>query len=205
MATDLIQEHSRAAMTSPPPFEPRRLTLEEYRQIRDSGVLENGSRFEFLEGWIVTKMPQGPEHAAVVQIIQELLAKTLPAEWRVRVQSAVQAAGNEPEPDLAVVMGPAERYLDHHPAGDEIAAIIEVADTSLIKDRRKTDYYAGEGIQEYWIVNLPDRQVEVFRNPLRESAAYQDQHIALEQESLDLTISDTTLSIRVTDLLPTTK
>lgn len=191
MTTDLIEEFA----IETPPFHSRRFTLAEYRQIRDSGVLNDGPRFEFLDGWIVTKMTQGTEHAAIVQIIQEWLSLHLPAGWNVRIQSAVEAAGNEPEPDIAVVREPATRYLDHHPLGDE------VAETSLVKDRYKTHIYAEGGIEYYWIVNLHDRQIKAFSNPLAAGGGYRDQHIALLDESLEFVVDGVTVTLNASDIL----
>ncbi len=202
MVTELIQEPAVVSGLTAPPFQPRRLTLEEYRTIRDSGVLDDGPKFEFLDGWIVSKMTQGTEHAAVIQIVQNWFIKHLPPEWTLRVQSAVEAAGNEPEPDIAVVKGPDTNYLDHHPVGDEIGLLIEVAETSLVKDRFKTRLYAEAGTPFYWIVNLRDRQIEVFQNPLPKGAGYQDHHIALAGESLEFVVDDVTVKIKVSDILP---
>jgi Uma2 family endonuclease len=72
----------------------------------------------------------------------------------------------EPEPDLAIVMGPAGRYDASHPTPADIAAVVEVADTTLQYDRTlKLRAYAQAGIAVYWLLNLEDRQVEVFTNP----------------------------------------
>jgi Uma2 family endonuclease len=189
MATDLMN----APPVETPPFQPWRFTLEEYRQIRDSGILDDGPRFEFLDGWIVPKMTQGTQHAVIVHLIQKWLSGAVPDVWEVRVQSAVESAENEPEPDVTVVLGPATRYLDHHPTGSEIGLLIEVADSSLVKDRRKARIYADGGVPNYWLVNLIDRQVEVFRNPLPEGLGYRDQHIAFKDETLEAALDENTL------------
>ena len=80
--------------------------------------------------------------------------------------AAIRIAGGEPEPDLAVVIGPVGNNDDHHPNVDEIAMVIEVSDSTLTYDRGiKLRAYAGAAIPAYWIVNLVDRQVEVYGNP----------------------------------------
>ena len=73
---------------------------------------------------------------------------------------------NEPEPDLSVVRGESDDYTDHHPGPADIALVVEVADSSLSRDRgEKRDNYARAGIPVYWIVNLVGRQLEVSSNP----------------------------------------
>lgn len=42
---------------------------------------------------------------------------------------------------------------------------VEIADTTLSSDRRKGSLYARAGVPEYWIVNLADDVLEVYRRP----------------------------------------
>jgi Uma2 family endonuclease len=69
---------------------------------------------------------------------------------------------SEPEPDLAILRGSHADFRHRHPKGSDCRLVIEVADTSLEKDRAKTAIYQDAGVQEYWIVNLPQQQVERF-------------------------------------------
>src|SRR5262249_27668440 len=95
------------------------------------------------------------------------IAARLPAGWRVRVQSAITTTDSEPEPDVAVVRGPARRYVRSHPRSKDIAVIVEVADTTLLEDRKdKGRVYARARIPIYWIVNLPGAKVEVYTQPM---------------------------------------
>jgi hypothetical protein len=149
-----------------PPLPVRRFTVAEYHRMIQTAVLTEDDPVELLEGWIVPKMPHNPPHDATVNITSDLLSEVLPAPWRVRVQSAVTTLDSEPEPDLAVVMGPQSRYRDRHPAAADIGLLIEVADSSLVGDRTvKLRLYARAGIMIYWIVNLIDLQIEVYTDP----------------------------------------
>jgi Uma2 family endonuclease len=146
----------------------RRFSVDEYHRMIDIGVLTEEDPVELLEGWIVQKMARNPPHDGTIQLAGESLRALLPRGWLVRVQSGVTTTDSEPEPDLAVVPGPAGRFLDHHPGPAEIALIIEVADASLQRDREdKGRLYARAGIRCYWIINLVDRQVEVYTEPTR--------------------------------------
>ncbi|MFQ5732094.1 MAG: Uma2 family endonuclease [Planctomycetaceae bacterium] len=142
-----------------------RFSVEQYHQMAAAEILTEEDRVELLDGWIARKMTRKPPHDTVIDIVHEALRDLLPKEWRIRIQSAVTTGDSEPEPDLAVVRGPGKRYLNHHPTSDDIAMIVEVADTSLERDRWKAGIYARAGIPAYWIVNLVDNQVEVYTDP----------------------------------------
>src|SRR5439155_4907471 len=140
----------------------RRFTVDEYQRMIRAGILTDEDAVELLEGWIVLKMPRNPPHDAIVaRLINKLLTPQLPAGWFCRGQSAIQTASSQPEPDVAVVRGSEFDYLDHHPGPTDIAVVIEVADSSLDRDV-KSSTYARAGLRAYWIVNLPERQLEVY-------------------------------------------
>ena len=148
-----------------PPFPIHRFTVEEYHRMGEIGVLTEDDRVELLEGWIAPKMIRKPPHDAVIDLVQEALRSRVPTGWRIRIQSAVVTADSEPEPDLAVVRGTARDYISRHPAAEDTALVIEVADTSLERDHFKRQVYARAGIPSYWIINLVDALVETYTDP----------------------------------------
>src|SRR6266849_732076 len=83
-------------------------TVEQYERMTEIGLLNSADRVELLEGIIVDKMTQNPPHNAAIDLLREQLEPLLPSEYRIREQKAVRLAGSEPEPDLAVVLGPAK-------------------------------------------------------------------------------------------------
>jgi Uma2 family endonuclease len=90
----------------------------------------------------------------------------VPAGWDLRVQSAITLAESEPEPDFAIVRGDETAYLARHPTAADIGLVVEVSDSTLPGDRDdKGRIYARAGIPSYWIVNLINRQVEVYTAP----------------------------------------
>ena len=152
--------------TQVPLFPVRRFTVDEYHRIMQAGVLTENESVELLEGWIVDKMPHNPIHDATIDQTAEVLRGRLPSGWRMRIQSAITTDDSEPEPDLVVVLGPASRYAACHPGPQDIALLIEVADSSLAHDRDvKVRLYARVGIAIYWIINLVDLQIEVYTQP----------------------------------------
>lgn len=144
----------------------RQFSIEEYHRMIRDGILSSGEPFEFLEGYMVLKMPHGTPHDAAMDALEGILPGLLPADWFVRCQRAVTLGDSEPEPDHAVVRGPRTRYRDAHPGPADIGLVVEFADSSLRIDRTdKARAYARSGIPTYWIVNLQARHVEVYTNP----------------------------------------
>lgn len=141
----------------------RRLKRSEYHRLIAGGSFDEDSRVELLFGLLVEMSPQQSRHAGTVSELDELLKLRLSGRAKVRVQLPFAASDvSEPEPDIAVV--PRGTYFDAHP--DVAHLVIEVADTSLHKDRTiKATLYAEAGVPEYWVVDLTARLVEVYRRP----------------------------------------
>jgi Uma2 family endonuclease len=144
----------------------RRFTVDEYHRMIRDGYFADDEGVELLEGLIFEKMPRDAVHDAAVEIALALLQAGVPAGWRVRPQCAATTTDSEPEPDLAVVRGTPREYLTRHPGPSDIALIVEVSNSSVDRDRTlKATVYARAGIATYWIINLVDRQVEVYSRP----------------------------------------
>jgi Uma2 family endonuclease len=190
----------------PPPVLMRRWTVEEYHTMIQAGVFAQDEKFELLEGWVIPKMSGNPPHDVALDKSQEALRERIPRGWRLRIQSAIMTSDSEPEPDLALVIGPADRYLAHHPVSTDIALIVEIAESSLLQDRRdKCRIYARAGISTYWIVNLVDARVEVYTDPSGATAApaYGSRRDYSTAESVPLIVADQAPApIPVRDLLP---
>ncbi len=155
MATEL-QLNSPLA----PPLRIRRFSVEQYHQLGELGVLTPEDNVELLEGWIVEKMNQRPIHGFIVGLLNELFQSTVPDSHCVRCQLPIATERSEPEPDIAIVRGSHDDFRDRHPRGSVCRLVIEVADTSLDKDRSKAAIYREAGVQEYWIVNVADKRIE---------------------------------------------
>jgi Uma2 family endonuclease len=154
------------------PLTLRRWTRTEYDRLIGLGIFER-EPVELIGGQLVVAEPQYPYHASSLSAVEYAVRASLPAGWLVRTQLPVSLDDeSEPEPDVAVVPGRPADYRDAHPALPVLA--IEVAESSLAFDRaQKGSLYARAGIQDYWIVNLVDRALEVYRNAAADpSAAY---------------------------------
>jgi len=143
-----------------------RFTVERYHQLIGSGYFTEADRFELLEGYLVTKMSKNAPHTSSMRKLIELLAAMLPPEWQYLSQDPITLASSEPEPDIAVMRRAANAYADRHPGPADIGLVIEVSDSSLDTDQiDKLRIYARNAITVYWIVNLIDRQIEVYERP----------------------------------------
>lgn len=147
------------------PFVPRLFTVEEYHRLGELGVLTEDDRVELLEGVITPKMVHNPPHDATITIVEEVLRAALPSGWFIRLQCSLTTPDSEPEPDLAIVRGHARDFARRHPFAADVSLVVEVADSSLTRDRRKARIYALAGVPVYWIVNLGDEQIEAFWQP----------------------------------------
>ncbi|HZT79189.1 MAG TPA: Uma2 family endonuclease [Gemmataceae bacterium] len=189
-----------------PPEPVRRLTVDEYHQMIEAGILKEDDPFELLEGWLVPKMTRKPPHGAAVSFAEEEVGRRLPAGWCRRIQAAITAADSEPEPDLSVVRGRKRDYVHRHPGARDTALVVEVADTTLTRDRTtKARLYARARIPVYWIINLIDGRVEVYTDPAGsgQRARYRQRRDYASGEAVPLVVAGRDIdSIPVLDLLP---
>ncbi len=187
------------------PLTLRRWQRAEYERLVDVGVF-HGEPIELIGGQLVVGEPQGSYHASAISIAEYALRAALPAGWIVRTQMPVSLDDeSEPEPDLVVVQGRPGDYRESHPA--RVALAVEVAESSLEFDReRKGSLYARAGIDDYWIVNLVDRILEVYRDPEPDaSAVYGWRYrsvMALRAPALLVPRAFTSSQVAVADLLP---
>jgi Uma2 family endonuclease len=141
-------------------------TPEQYHKLIDSGVIQEGEPVELLEGYLVEKPMRNPPHDGALTRLTNRLPPRLPPGWVTRIQCAVSLADSEPEPDGAVVRGGDTSYDARLPTPADFGVVLEVSDSTLAFDRRdKGRIYARAGIPGYWVVNIPDRQVEVYADP----------------------------------------
>ena len=143
----------------------RRWTRAEYDNLIDNDVFRPGERLELLAGQLVVREPQGDPHCFAVELVNEVLRTAFGPEWRVRVQLPVALdAESEPEPDVSVAAGRVRGAAEAKPS--RLALVIEVSASSLALDREhKGSLYARAHVPDYWIVNLVEHVLEVYREP----------------------------------------
>lgn len=142
-------------------------TVEEYHYMAEVGLLQADERVELLGGEIVKMSPIKSPHAGCVDFLNQWLVRYLGDRGIIRVQNPIALdERSEPEPDLTILKFDPNYYRVQHPTAEDVLCLIEVADTTLRKDREvKLKLYAESGIPEYWIVNLNDHSIEVYTEP----------------------------------------
>jgi len=146
---------------------PRRpLTVEDYHAMGEAGVLGEDDRVELIEGDLIQMAPIGGGHMLSVNRLTQALVRAVGDAAVVSVQNSLSLPPiSEPQPDF-VLLPPVFLREARVPTMNDALLVIEVADTTVAKDRDvKARLYASHGIREYWIVNLPRKVVQVFRQP----------------------------------------
>ncbi|MBX9679328.1 MAG: Uma2 family endonuclease [Gemmataceae bacterium] len=183
-----------------------RFTVDEYHRMAAEGILKAEDRVELLEGVLVKKMTHNPPHEYVILKLDDLLSEVLPKGWRRKSQSPITLDSSEPEPDLCIFRGDLQAFRNRHPIPSEIGLVIEVADTSVARDRNvKTRIYGRAGIVAYWLINLPARRVEVFSepSPAPEGPGYLRSESFSESDKVLLVLDGAVIAtFAVADLLP---
>jgi len=143
----------------------KRWTRLEYERLIDLGAFGPEERLELVGGQLVVREPQGSPHSTGIRLVAGALRAAFGPGWNVDAQLPVALdEESEPEPDVTVVAGGPRDYLASHPSRP--ALVVEIALTSLALDRgEKASLYARAGITDYWIVNLVDNLLEVYRDP----------------------------------------
>jgi Uma2 family endonuclease len=144
-----------------------RFNVDQYERMAGAGILTSDDRVELINGYVVKKMPKGPEHVWASMRTGDLLEPLLGDGLCLRREAPARITGlNEPEPDLAIARWARTAYMPRHPEAAEIALLVEVSDTTYHRDRNeKYPAFAKGGIPVYWIVNLAKRQIEVYTDP----------------------------------------
>ncbi|AFY70105.1 protein of unknown function DUF820 [Thalassoporum mexicanum PCC 7367] len=140
-------------------------SITDYHRMIEAGIIGD-RRIELINGLLVEMSPEGVEHTYFEENLAKQLEKALAGKAYVRENKPITLADSEPEPDIAVVKLPRSQYLQHHPFAEHILLVVEVAKSSLPYDRTiKKELYAQANIPEYWLVDLQNRRVMVWRSP----------------------------------------
>jgi Uma2 family endonuclease len=184
----------------------RRWTRIEYEKLIDLGIFRPGESIELIGGELIVSEPQGALHYTAVLKTARALEVVFGAGWVVRTQGPIGLDDDsEPEPDVAVVPGGLEDYRAAHPSRTTLT--VEVAESSLDVDREhKSGVYARAGLADYWIVNLIDRVLEVYREPAADPSSPFGWHYTRREifrpPAEVRSLAMPTAAIRVADLLP---
>ncbi len=152
----------------PSPDSIYRLSIEQYEAMVGAGIFTKSDRLQLINGFLVNKpMTQNPPQSTADDLCGKALDRLCPSGWYVRAGKPIRLPNTTsmPEPDRCVVRGDIRDYLARDPEPARIALVVEIADPSLREDREMAGIYGAGGVPVYWIVNLVDRQVEVYSVP----------------------------------------
>ena len=187
--------------------EPQRIkwTKDEYYRMAELGFFQ-GKKVELIEGEIIEMTPMKSPHATSVSLVSEVLRESFGKMFYVRSQLPLSFSKiNEPEPDVVVVPGSIRDFTDSHPKTAEL--VVEISDATLRYDRiEKMSLNAKYKIKDYWIVNINDKRLEVYRRPIKDKTAfygfsYAERLIFTEKDEV-APLAAPDAKIKVTDLLP---
>ncbi len=168
-------------------FNARLISVTQYDEMIEHGILTTEDKVELLNGVIIEKMPKGIKHAAINDLFAEILRDVLRNRAIIRNQNPIVLDDySEPEPDIVLANPPREIYLERHPTPLDILLIVEISDTTLGRDRvTKSLAYAKAGIQQYLVLNLQNETIEDLREPSEDG--YQFKRTLRKGDSLNLT------------------
>ncbi|WP_165233763.1 Uma2 family endonuclease [Aquisphaera insulae] len=155
------------ATRSPTP--PRRMTVAEYEDLIESGVIDERAPVELIEGRIVGKMTKGNRHCVAAAQVQHILSGALfraDLPWFVWTEKPIALPDRKsmPEPDVALVRGRPADFMTAKPGPASVGLVVEIADSSLADDRRRMELYLAGGVPECWLLNLVQHRLEVHRS-----------------------------------------
>jgi Uma2 family endonuclease len=170
------------------------------------GVIPERGGVVLIEGYLVQTMSTNPPHISTLNRLRKRLDRLLPAGWDSRIQGPITLERSEPEPDYVVVRGGDADYTARHPGPADIGLLVEVADTSVEVDRAdQQQLYAKAGVPVYWIVNIPERQIEVYTDPQpsADPPAYANRQDFKPGDAVSVTLDGTAVAaVPVAELLP---
>lgn len=182
------------------------MSVDQYISMIDLGIIAEDDPVELLEGFIVEKMGKNPPHIMIVGVVEDELRALLPKGWFVNKEQPIKMSDSMPEPDCSIVRGNRRDYPDRYVTLQDVTLVIEVSDTTLRGDRSdKKRIYAHAHIPVYWIINLPQRQIEVYSHPAVENGrpVYQESITYHENEQIPVVIDGLVVgSLAVVSLLP---
>ncbi len=177
-----------------------RFTIDDYHRMIDTAILTENDRVELIRGEILNKMSIGDPHCACVKRLNKRFGQILQDMVVMGVQDPIQLDDSEPEPDISLMRPRDDFYASGKPQADDVLLVVEVADSSLDFDRDvKGPMYAEAGIVDYWVVNLNESRVEIYRDP-RPDGSFGVHQIALPGQLIDLAALPG-ISIAVDDFL----
>lgn len=178
-------------------IERHQFTAQQYEKMVSLGIIDPEARVELIDGEIVAMSPANEPHEGMVRWLLNRLMPQVGQLATVDVQNAIALdERSRPEPDLMLLKPRHDAYRNRRPKPQDVLLLIEVADSSLQKDRTiKLPRYGRGAIPEVWIIDLEGRCVEIYRHPIGEGygqslVVRQGQIVCLALPEMVLSVDD---------------
>lgn len=183
-------------------FSPYFLPVEDYEKMIACGIFDEDEKIELWEGVLVKMSPKGIKHRNSTYLASALFQEKFGRNIITQSKDPIRLDDfSEPEPDIVLAEAPLSKYASRHPTPKDIYLVMEIADTSVEKDRRKAANYARNGIRQYLLLNLNTNEIEDYREPSAEGYRFKKTHDAAASFNL---VAFPEVEIKVSDLLPPT-
>jgi len=184
-------------------FTVHRLRVEDYEKMIEYGIFDEDDKIELWEGVLVEMSPKNVNHSTAMTLATDYFYENLRKRGVIRVQDPIRLDDySEPEPDLVLVNLPVSKYALGHPTPADVLLILEIADSTVKRDREKAKNYARNGIVQYLILNLNTREIEDYREP--DTDGYRQKRTYKQDEKFAL-VAFPEIEIAVAELLPPEK
>ena len=195
-----LKEKTFAPQLNGDDFNLYRLRVEDYEKMVEHGIFDEDEKIELWNGILIEMSPKGIKHANAVRRVDREIEKRLGERIVFSAQDPIRLdVFSEPEPDVALLIPPIEKYDSSHPTPKDIYLVMEIADSSIEKDRRKAINYSQNGIRQYLLLNLNTNEIEDYREPSADG--YRFKKTYTENEKFNL-VAFPEVEINVSDLLP---
>ncbi len=177
-----------------------RLRVEDYEKMIEHGIFDEDEKIELWDGILIKMSPKGIKHRNSTYLATTLFQEKFGRSIITQSQDPIRLSDlSEPEPDIVLAEAPLSKYVLSHPTPKDIYLVMEIADSSIEKDRRKAINYAQNGIRQYLLLNLNTDEIEDYREPSADG--YRFKKTYTETESFNL-VAFPDVEIKVSDLLP---
>lgn len=177
-----------------------RLTVETYEKMIEHGIFGEDDRVELLNGVIVEMSPKKTKHTIVTYLVNGFFQENLRLKAIIRTQEPIRLDDlSEPEPDVVLVKSPLSKYFKTHPTPSDVLLVVEISDTTLLKDRQKTKNYARAGIAQYLLFNLNADEIEDYREPGADGYRFKRTYTVADSFAL---LAFPEIEIKTRDLFP---
>jgi Uma2 family endonuclease len=180
----------------------KRWTVQDYHRMSELGILDPNERTELIAGQIALMAAKGTPHVTALRLLATTLDGLLAdRDVFMSTQDPIQLDDfSEPEPDLAIVRGTVLDYAERHPRPSEVYLVVEVADWTLKNDcETKDKLYAQAGITDYWVLDVKNRQLHIFRDP---TPTGYSSHLILAEPNQAVPLAFPSLILSLTSILP---